>query len=657
MAPSPQRNPKEGDPSDDLLMADDDATVAAETPTTKTDYIAAEMKDINIRYEIPHRHGQAHSDDYKQHVKLLIALTKSFDKSTIRIYDNKNNRVKSFSEKKWMDKEYYDEHFTLHDEPRQRKSIVAHRILTRKTLTDLKSESNVHQQLKKTNTYLRAHFWKEDEISLQDIGFLLSYVPTKHSKECVKQDMHERCVRLNRLKGIDLRHAPPFQLIHAQPKVNLPGRKSPIKTHAFSVQVLATDATKMNKFLQNVYEDDPLYMPYTMKRHFPKAVAAAIMRQNQLIKDTWVIVLVGIPRDIMPALENTLLESPGVIGISSTTRTEQTGRWNILVKEASFKDTRKRFTKHIKSWVQDLHVDTESLTVGFPAPQVYQKNPSDNDDDSSFGQASYMSSCAQSYGSFDSTDEALFQPPSSGRFSSYAAALSSEKSPQLTPTQASQKPIDLTIPTNVELKEYQSTIANLQSEVTIATLQAEIKQLRAQLVGAHTPSTVTEMSQPTLTNTDTSRMDSLETSMAAMAVEFTKWMTEVRHLVQPPAESDQGTKHFQTDRDEQTLSQKSKRADTRSTPDRTYRMDTHENEHPSAVTLLLPDSTSNAPFHHLPPSPQRLLTQLTTPPTTPRGYDPSRPDTLYCDNGDGSLFSVGIAGPTNYDTDGMVPGA
>jgi hypothetical protein len=38
------------------------------------------------------------------------------------------------------------------------------------------------------------------------------------------------------------------------------------------------------------------------------------------------------------------------------------------------------------------------------------------------------------------------------------------------------------------------------------------------------------------------------------------------------------------------------------------------------------------------------------------GYDPDNLQTLYLDNGDGSLFSVGKAGPNNFHPDGTVRG-
>jgi hypothetical protein len=65
--------------------------------------------------------------------------------------------------------------------------------MSKKTIADIKNEPSVSKHLKKSSTYLRGHFWKEDEVSLKDIGFLTTYVPTKHSKEYVWQAMYERC--------------------------------------------------------------------------------------------------------------------------------------------------------------------------------------------------------------------------------------------------------------------------------------------------------------------------------------------------------------------------------------------------------------------------------------------------------------------------------
>jgi hypothetical protein len=137
MAPSSPKNPDNTDNPEDATMHDDDETVQAETPSPKIDFIEAEMTDINICYEIPYRKGTANDDDFKHHVTLLIAITTAFNKSTVRIYNNQNNRIRSFTEPKWQDMEYFEDYFTIHAETSQQKSVIVHRIMTKKTIPEI----------------------------------------------------------------------------------------------------------------------------------------------------------------------------------------------------------------------------------------------------------------------------------------------------------------------------------------------------------------------------------------------------------------------------------------------------------------------------------------------------------------------------------------
>ena len=123
---------------------DNDITIEAEKPTKKNDFIEAEMTDFNICYGMPYLKGHRNSDDYKCHIHLLISLTTAFDNSTMHIYDNKNNRVKSFTEPKWLDQEYYEEHFRLHDDEQQRKTVIVHRVKFTLTISAMKKRSNRH---------------------------------------------------------------------------------------------------------------------------------------------------------------------------------------------------------------------------------------------------------------------------------------------------------------------------------------------------------------------------------------------------------------------------------------------------------------------------------------------------------------------------------
>lgn len=249
MVDSQNKNPTERGKPIDTTLTDDDATVFSGKKAKNHDYIEDEMQESYLRYEIPYRKGKGASpDDVQLHAELLDLLTQVYDNDELRLFDNRNERARSLSAKKWRDRKYYNSKFNSHVDIAQRKTVVSHRILSKKPLTSLKGDPSIIAFLKKSNTFLRAHLWKEDELELKDIGFLLSYVPSKHSKTFVTNDMCERCD--SSLSDIEWSNAPPFQLIHAQPKIKLPGKQKLLRTHAYSVQVKMQDASAMNFFFE-----------------------------------------------------------------------------------------------------------------------------------------------------------------------------------------------------------------------------------------------------------------------------------------------------------------------------------------------------------------------------------------------------------------------
>jgi hypothetical protein len=535
MASSIDENPKETQNSDEIMIDEDDVTVVSGTKTTETDYIEQEMNETVLRFEIPYRNGQADDADTKLHAQLLQLLTTAYDETELRIFNNKNKRITDFQEEKWQNNEYYKSHFGTHVDTSGRKTVVAHRIRSTKNIGTIKGEPTIIRFLKQTNTYIRAHYWKEDELDIKDIGFLLTYVPTKHSKEYVTNDMFERAA-LN--TNVDWASAPPFHLIHAQPKIKIAGKPHPLRTHAYSVQVKTQDAAKMNKFLRMLYDQDPLYMPYSMKKKLPKVVAKAILQQNHLIANLFVIVLIGISRDVMTALKDNLnRDVQGFIGVSDTNQTDQRGRWRVLVQEKTFKKTRKYITANLDTWLSQIPTDTHDTTPSnYPPPQVHQKY-SDDDDDSS-GQASYMSSCAQSYGSFnegDETDETYFIPQESTNHNSYAnvarQAIHNE---------------------GLSGKEIQFKATELELRSIIATLQKEVNELK----GAQTPSTVTAE-----TTTPSSETVQLTTRMEQFEDSVTTMMNRMSDMLE-------GNDSKQKALDYSDASHRDKRVDNRTTPDR-----------------------------------------------------------------------------------------
>lgn len=551
MATSTDENPSDIEMFNDAMQDDDDETVTTETLAPKIEYIAEEMIEYTLRYEIPFHNGHVNNDDYKHHANLLKTLTTAFDSTELRIIDNKNQRVTRFDQPKWQDAAYYKSHFNIHSDDAQRKSVIAHRIRSKESISSLKSESTVLAFLKLTHTYLRAHFWKEDEIRLSDVGFLTRYIPSHHNKDFVIRDMSERIDFAKDQKWASTNpKPPPFKLIHSQPRLRINNKT--LKTQAYSIQVLSKDAPLMNQHLRKLYADEQLFIPYSTKKKHPELVAKAIVRQNQKITETYVIVVVGITRELMNALEPSLQSIKGVIEYSETNKTDKHGRWNIIVDDRHFKTARKNIATNMKHWIKQIPSRIlETCPAHFPSPQVNQQYGDADDEDSSAGHASYMSSCAQSYGEFDETDEATMQyfTPANTSTMSYAAAVNSKPNSTATPM----------------VKEV--TIRDTETRLLIAGLQAEIATLKLQQ-GHQTPSTVTATSTPD--NRTIDRIEQVETSMT----DLRKWMSEMvtlmrdqqNHSNASPSNSVQGIKH--PHEPVSPPSHQTKRANTGSTPDR-----------------------------------------------------------------------------------------
>ena len=155
----------------------------------------------------------------------------------------------------------------------------------------------------------------------------------------------------------------------------------------------------------------------------------------------------------------------------------------------------------------------------FPPPQVNQWYANDNDKSS--GYASYMSSCAQSYGSFDATqeDKTFYHPPNS-RFSQHSYADAVKQAVTKVPTQVS-KPVPAMEASSVTNIEFSATTKELRD--IIVTLPMEVNQLKKGTQPPSTPLTVTEVTSPGLaTVQQSSRIDHFETNVSQWMKEMTE---------------------------------------------------------------------------------------------------------------------------------------
>jgi hypothetical protein len=126
MATSADKDNNNTEMMEEIPLDDDDQTDQTATTHPKIDNIGEEMTEYTLRYEIPYNKGQANKNDFKKHVKLLVTLTEALDITELRIINNKNKRVKSLEDAKWLDQEYYKSHFNVHSDDIQRKTVIVH---------------------------------------------------------------------------------------------------------------------------------------------------------------------------------------------------------------------------------------------------------------------------------------------------------------------------------------------------------------------------------------------------------------------------------------------------------------------------------------------------------------------------------------------------
>jgi hypothetical protein len=131
---------------------------------------------------------------------------------------------------------------------------------------------------------------------------------------------------------------------------------------------------------------------------------------NQYLNTIRVIPVVGITRVMMKELAETLSVLDGVFDVIPAKTTDKDGRWNIITDSNHFYTTLKVIRDNLPKWIRTLHT-TEEPPAGFPIIRVTAKVTDDNDDESSDGEQSYLSTSALSYGSFQSTGSEDNGPP------------------------------------------------------------------------------------------------------------------------------------------------------------------------------------------------------------------------------------------------------
>lgn len=390
------------------MMDEDDAKSIATDVAENLSSIAAEIvKEYVVKFSFRPKDDD-NSEVAKTHFILLKTILQLYGDST-KIFDNFGSHMAAFETPKNYEK--YLRHFKLEyvrgnaSKKRKPMYIVYHRFQSASTLNEIKKHASVYSLLQKHNARMSLHRWNEDETRISNLGFFVQSDPSNYLHE----DFEERIRnRIQARTGRSKKKIPRFQVSYTSPFAFTPSDVR-VSTKAFGLEVRQKDAKDMVKLLLQTFTDDGGFIFHKLRHENLQAYITAIRRQNSYLSNSRVVPIQGIPKDMMFALENDLLQVDGIREVLLHKETVNKGRYNLLTTQQHFTQVTEFIRAHLTDWVsrysQETPLDPDHPPVGLAFRHQ-------RDADSSNGSfVSYLSSLSSIYG-FDAPDP-IDQPPAS----------------------------------------------------------------------------------------------------------------------------------------------------------------------------------------------------------------------------------------------------
>ena len=591
-------------------METDDISVATIPSGRPPKTINVELVEIYIRHEISSK-NDTNRGPHLRHSAVLQQMEQSFP-DDIEILNNRNKIITLENYESWTDLTYHNKHFDVHTVKgkgaRTDRHYIVHRIRTTLSLSTLRNDRRLFRSLQENNVFLRRHYFREDEWNTVNLGFILFLDPSKHLRDEARQKVltiSQNTDEKNEGDGMK------FQLVAGTPFMYLAGRRMPTK--AYTVVCLRQHANDVDDMLKKAYRHNHHYVKFRLRHKNIQAFGQAIQAQNNYLSTLRTIPIVGISNYMMPDLEHRFRAIDGVSDVVRSTKTEVNGRWNILTDEKHFHTALKFVRTNLNAWLEQAFNGHYDRPDDFPNIQVTANVA---DDDSSTGGCSYLSTSAISYGSYDTTGSCDFHSSAEtdkskttinpiARPTSYAAAATQNtRTPQSVRGTDAASVSDMTSPATVPI-DYQQKLEDLEGKVRhYQGLEAKLdrleKILEALIGGVPKGEAVISPNNVVIQKALIHEEENME-----------RYKREARY------EREQSSRALFTQPNER------------------------EKTPPTS-----PKSVASAGRE----SPEILM------PEPSHSYDANRPQHLYSDNGDGSLFSVGIAGPSDFYSNGVIHG-
>ena len=390
--------------NDGMHPAADNTSVATDTAENRNISYANEPKEYIAIFLFQPKNSGNNTDVAQTHYKILQEIKSIYPE--VQVFDNYNEEINEFPPLKNYAE--YLRHFNLqfvkHNEKKNRKSLYLcfHRIVTPISLGEIRRHTVISSLLRKVNTRLTTHLWKEDETRIANLGFHVGVDPTNFVKEDLEHTVRQKIAEKTQK---NIKNIPRFQCAFTSPYlIDSDGNHTSSKS--YDIQCKQQDAAELIKLLQKTYQEKPTFIFHKMRHENGKAYKNAIRKQNLYLSNSRVVPIQGVNEEVMFYLENELLCTPGILSVLRHKLSTTRGRWSIMTMEADFKNVCDQISRNLVNWTKKVAADQTIATETPESPPVglaFRNQPYDDGSETSF--QTYMSACSSLYSVEDNTHD------------------------------------------------------------------------------------------------------------------------------------------------------------------------------------------------------------------------------------------------------------
>lgn len=278
------------------------------------------------------------------------ALLQRIKGSSIQVHEVRNKKKES-NEKRWI-------------------SITKFR--TTIPFRDWKKHEKIIQMLKKEKIFMIQHHFEKQDWDIISLGFLLGIHVVQFPKKAAINHLQELMVLSN--------PKPPKFDLHPT-KVNVKGKLT--YTRAYEVTCTRQDGPKLYNLMTHDKFREPanrVFVPYSLKRTNANTFTTLIKENNQLLSDSYVMKLHGLPMAAMEHIKREILQVSGVRFLVPTSKLDTHGEWRVLIKSSKFQGVNRIVRQNWEDWCKSIPQEMyENVGDTFPAPEITSKNVRSND--------------------------------------------------------------------------------------------------------------------------------------------------------------------------------------------------------------------------------------------------------------------------------------